>query len=46
LANKLKMKTVELEKMKDLKNKYEEELNKIIEERDIYKRVADTSKQP
>lgn len=46
LSNKLKMKIVELDKEKDLTNKLQTELNKIADERDIYKSVADTSKQP
>lgn len=46
LANKLKIMTIELEKLKDLNSKLENELRLTSEERDLFRNVADKSKQP
>ena len=46
LANKLKIQTLEIEKLKDLCRKMESELKNISDERDLYRSVAEKSKQP
>jgi hypothetical protein len=46
LANKLKLNLIEIEKLKDFNKKLEGELRVLTDERDLYRGVADRSKQP
>jgi hypothetical protein len=46
LANKLKLNIIEIEKLKDLNKKLENEIRLLSDERDLYRGVADRSKQP
>jgi hypothetical protein len=46
LANKLKLNIIEIEKLKDLNKKLENEIGSLTDERDLYRGVADRSKQP
>ena len=46
LANKLKLMTIELEKLKDLNKRLEDQVKSICDERDLFKSVAEKSKQP
>jgi hypothetical protein len=46
LANKLKIQTIEIEKLRDMNKKLEEELKVTCDERDLYRNVAEKSKQP
>jgi hypothetical protein len=46
LANKLKIQTLEIEKLRDLNKKLEEELKVVSDERELFRNVAEKSKQP
>jgi len=46
LANKLKLASIECEKLKDMIKKLEKDLNSSNEEKELYKAVSDKTKQP
>jgi hypothetical protein len=46
LANKLKMNIIEIEKLKDLNKRLENQLQKANEEKEIYKNISEKVKQP